>query len=84
MLKTKKSITLTGNSVIDGVVVAGYQAVINSDDPNDMNISSWQQDKAMYTANRSQCRQDEAEFEDTAYALQDELLAEKQSTADSE
>ena len=33
MLKTKKSITLTGNSVIDGVVVAGYQAVINSDDP---------------------------------------------------
>lgn len=81
MLKTKKSITLTGNSVIDGVVVAGYQAVINSDDPNDMNISSWQQDKAMYKANRAQCRQDEAEFEDTAYALQDELIAEKQSEA---
>ncbi len=81
MLSTiKKSITLTGNSTIDGVLAEGYQAVINSDKPEEMTISSWQQDKAAYKANRTQCRKDAAEFEDAAYALQDEMLADKETT----
>lgn len=79
MLSMKKSITLTGFSVIDGANVEGYSAVIDSDNPNEMNITSWQQDKALYKANRSICRMDEAEFEDAAYALQDEMIAEKES-----
>lgn len=77
MLNITKSITLKGTSTIDGVVVEGYQAVINSANPNEMNISSWQQNKPLYKENRAQCRADKAEFEDAAYALQDELLAEK-------
>lgn len=81
MLNTTKSITLKGNSIIDGVIVEGYQAVINSANPNDMTISSWQQDKALYKANRVQCRADSAEFEETAYALQDEMLAELAAAA---
>lgn len=77
MLNMKKSITLTGESMINGVQAEGYSATINSNDPEDMTLSSWQTDKALYKANRSQCRQDAAEFEDAAYALQDEIIAEK-------
>lgn len=77
MLVTKKSITFTGESTIDGTRVAGYQAVIDSTNPADMNLTSWQTDKEMYKQNRVQCRQDQADFEDAAYTLQDELIAEK-------
>lgn len=80
MLNMKKSITLTGESVIDGTQVAGYQAVIDSTNPTDMNLSSWQNNKELYKANRTQCRKDQADFEDAAYTLQDELIAEKEAT----
>ena len=81
MLNYKKSVTLTGGSYIDGAQAEGYSATISSDNPEDITLSSWQTDKALYKANRSQCRDDAAEFEDVAYALQDEMIAEKQSEA---
>lgn len=77
MLTMEKIITVSGSSVINGVIAEGYRAEINSENPEDITLSSWQQDKATYKANRAQCRQDAADFEDAAYALQDELLAEK-------
>lgn len=77
MLNMKKSIILDGTSTIDGVVAEGYQAKINSDSPEDMTIAKWQGDKAVYKANRAQCRTDAAEFEDKAYTLQDEIIAAK-------
>ncbi len=80
MLTIKKSITITGNSTIDGAVAEGYQAIIDSDNPADMTISSWQQDKAAYKANRTTCRQDAADIEDAVYALQDEMIAEMSAT----
>ena len=81
MLNYKKSVTLTGESYIEGVQAEGYSATINSDNPEDITLTSWQTDKALYKANRTQCRQDSNEFEDVAYALQDEMIAEKQSEA---
>lgn len=75
MLSIRKSITLSGESTFDYVTAAGYQAVIDSANPEDMNLSSWQADKAIYKANREQCRADQATFEDQAYALQDEMIA---------
>lgn len=77
MLTTKKSITITGQSVIDGTAAEGYQAVIDSENPEDMKLTSWQTNKNLYKANRAACREDSAAFEDAAYALQDELIAEK-------
>ena len=77
MLSNKtKSITLNGDSVIDGVTASHFTAVINSDNPEDMTLTSYQTDKALYKTNRVQCRKDEAEFEDEAYAIQDTMLAE--------
>lgn len=77
MLTKTKSITLKGFSVVNGVNVEGYSAEINSENPEDITMSSWQQDKSLYKANRSTCRADQAEFEDAAYAIQDEMIAEK-------
>lgn len=82
MLTMKKSITITGSSIIEGVIAEGYQAVIDGENPSEMNLSSWQQDKAAYKANRTQCRKDAADFEDAAYALQDEMIAEKEAAAE--
>lgn len=75
-LTTKKEITLTGESKIDGVVAEVYRAVINSENPDDMTLTAVQRDKALYKANRTVCRADNAEFEEMAYTLQDALLAE--------
>lgn len=75
-LTTKKEITLTGESKIDGVVAEVYRAVINSENPDDMTLTALQRDKALYKANRTVCRADNAEFEEMAYTLQDALLAE--------
>ena len=78
MLTMKKSITITGSSAIDGVIAENYQAVINSDNPEDITFSSWQADKALYKANRAACRADQAAFEDAAYLIQDEMISDKE------
>ena len=75
MLKKKESIIITGESLIDGIAVEGFQAQINSSKPEDMNISSWQINRELYKENRVICRADEAEFEDYAYQKQDEMIA---------
>lgn len=77
MLTMKKSVTITGNSTIDGAIAEGYSAKIDSDNPENITFSSYQQDKAVYKANRAQCRADSAEFEDACYEIQDEMIAEK-------
>lgn len=94
MLKNfKKNITLSGQSVItvteaDGttkeVVAETYNATINSEDPENMNLSSYQNNKALCKANRTQCRKDEAEFEDACYAIQDEMIAELEAATETE
>lgn len=82
MLTTTKKITLTGTSVIDGVNVEGYTATIDSENPENMTITSFPHNKTLLKENRVQCRADEAEFEDMAYALQDEMLAAKEVEAE--
>lgn len=82
MLEKKKKITITGKSMIDGVEVCGYQAQIDSSNPEDIVFNDWQVNKEMYKANRAACRADQAEFEDYAYTIQDELLAEAATTSE--
>lgn len=82
MLKFTEQTTFSGKSVIDGVVAEEYKAVIDSNNPEGMTITSWQVNKEVYKANRSQCRADNAEFEDMAYAKQDEMIAAKEKVAE--
>lgn len=80
-LTITKNITLNGQSTIDGTVAQEYRAQINASKPEDMTLTNWLQDKDVYKLNREQCRADGVEFEETAYALQEELIAELE-TAD--
>ena len=79
-LVKNENITITGRSVIDGAEVCGFQATLSTTDPKNITFSSWQIDKEKYKANRSLCRADEAEFEDYAFARQDEIIAEMTMT----
>ncbi len=78
MLTKKKKTTIEGKSVVNDVEIAGFRASIDSDNPDDMTISVWQSNKAEYKANRVAARADQAEFEDYAYTVQDELKTEMQ------
>lgn len=82
MLKITESTTFSGRSVIDGIVAEEYKAVIDSNNPEGMTVTSWQVNKEVYKTNRVQCRADKAEFEDMAYAKQDEMIVEKLETSE--
>lgn len=74
MLTTKEKITITGESMIDDISAAGFTASIDSSNPENMTISVYQNNKAVYKENRTKVREDQAEFEDMAYEKQDELI----------
>lgn len=65
----------TGHTIIDGKKVVQYNCTIPLASPKDMRITSAKLDMQMYKDNREICRNDMAEFEDLAYALQEEYLA---------
>lgn len=74
-LQIRKKITVEGESVVDGIVVQGYRAELNEDNPENLVMSDWIVNQALYKANRSAVRADLCEFEDTVFAIQDEMLA---------
>lgn len=83
----KKNITLTAQSVVtvtDGdstkeVAIEGYSCTINSANPEEMTTSKYfinNEAKELYADYRSECRADYREFQNEAFALQDEIFAE--------
>ena len=70
-LTTSKSINLSGQSVINGVTVETYTASCSEANPKTMYIQQLRKE------NRTQCRKDRDEFEELAYAMQDEMIANK-------
>lgn len=90
MLKNvKKSVIMNGQSVIETteggvtkeVLVETYTATVDENDLNNITFGRTQMNKALYKANRVQCRADEAEFEETVYAEQERLIAERDAAA---
>lgn len=75
MLNIRKNITLNGESVFDEKQAAGFSAVINSENPEDMTITQWQVNKSLYKEKRADVNADFAEFQNAAYTLQDEMIA---------
>ena len=95
MLREKtKSITLKANSAVevteaDGttklVNIEGYTCTINSDNPVDISIGKYfasAQAKALYKEHRAECHKDYAMFENECYALQDQMIAEKNAATE--
>ena len=73
MLETNKSITLTGNSVINDERIVYYRAEIS---PNDSRINQSVQNQELYDANKKECRQDFADFTDRVYEIEDQAVEE--------
>lgn len=70
----RETIKREGYTNIDGVNVVYHHAEIRTDDPTNSTVNNSILDKDIYKQNRALCRQHIAEFEDEAYALQDEMM----------
>lgn len=79
MLTTRKNVTLNGQSSFDGKVAAQFIANIDSQNPEDMTINRYMSDKEEYKAHRTAINTEYVEFEDMAYALQEEMLRTNES-----
>ena len=67
------------------VNVEGYTCTINSDNPVDISIGKYfasTQAKALYKEHRAECHEDYAMFENECYALQDQMIAEKNAATE--
>lgn len=80
MLKTTKSITLNGQSMVGDVQVVNLSATI-PDNTGVGNVSQYVQNTELYDANKAAVRKDIRDFQDLVYEIEDEIAAE---TADSE
>lgn len=74
MLKTTKSITLVGQSTIEGQQVVYMSATISTDGGNNGTVTRCIQNKEIYDANKVEVRADMDAFDKQLYAIEDELM----------
>ncbi|QLY81937.1 hypothetical protein [Clostridium intestinale] len=74
MLKTSKSITVTGQSFINGVQVAHMQATINTDGTSNGSITKNIINQELYNKNKADVRVDMDTFEEEVYEIEDGLV----------
>lgn len=72
-----RTINLVEYSKIGEDRVCQFYANINSETPETMDIGRAIQNQAAYKANRAAVMKDQADFENYAYGIQDEMMAEK-------
>lgn len=73
MLKTGRTITINGSSIIDGQVVVYMNASLNTDGTSNENINKNIQNQELYSNNKDSVRKDMRDFEDLVFAEQDKL-----------
>jgi len=74
MLNTSKSITISGQSIMDGQVVAYMTANLSTDGNTNESINKNIQNQTLYDANKEAVRKDMRGFEDLVYTEQDKLV----------
>ncbi|MBZ6007595.1 hypothetical protein K1514_17015 [Paraclostridium bifermentans] len=74
MLKTGKTITINGSSVVDGQIVVYMNASLSTDGTSNENINKNIQNQELYASNKEAVRKDMRDFEDLVFAEQDKLL----------
>ncbi|MFR3072132.1 MAG: hypothetical protein ACLTK8_04945 [Paeniclostridium sp.] len=77
MLKTTKTISINGNSEIDGQVIVYMSASLSTNGTGSENISKTINNQELYNANKASVRKDMRDFEDLVYAEQDKLDMDK-------
>ncbi len=77
MLNMTKTVTINGSSHIEGMIAETFNATIDSNNPENMNLSSYIQNTKTYRENQTQCDKDAEEFRTKAFEIQDAMIAEK-------
>lgn len=67
-----KSITMTNQIMVDGVVVKGQNAKIDQEN-NNISITDYTSNMELYKSNREAIREKMAEFEDMAFQEQEKM-----------
>ena len=78
-LSYKDTIQRVGYTIIDDIKVVQHACVIDCNNPQEMRVSMIKINSELYKANRETCRSDFATFEDSAYKLQEELIAKSEN-----
>lgn len=68
-----KNITMSNQIKVDGVVVKGQTAVINQTN-NDISLTDYTSNMELYKENKEAIREKMAEFEDTVFQEQENLV----------
>lgn len=76
MLQVSKSSTLRGESVIEGIKVMSFTAEISSQELGNSVNRSTILNQEMYAKNRVQCRQDQSDFQEKVYVIEDKFIEE--------
>lgn len=77
-----QTINCTDCSIVDNIRVCQFNYDINSDEPENMNMTRSILDMNKYKACRVQVAKDQAAFEEAAFKFQDELIAQKNAATE--
>ena len=68
-----------GYTIINGTKIVQHTCVLPLNNPEAMNVTMTKLDATAYKAHRDICRNDFARFEDVAFDLQDEYIANRET-----
>ncbi|MGH1707749.1 hypothetical protein [Enterococcus gallinarum] len=80
-LETKKSISITGESKINGQSVIYLSANVTTDSAGNTSINQTINNQDLYRQNRVECRKDVEDFQDKVWTVEDDLLSEVEEQA---
>ncbi|MHA3065810.1 hypothetical protein [Lacticaseibacillus saniviri] len=83
MLQTTQSLTISGQSVINGKPVLSFSANISQDGGSN-NINQSVLDQSLYENNIEAARKDAADFQELIYSTEDKMLSEAKPSSNSE
>lgn len=81
-LQTKKAVTLTGTSTIEGQQVVYLSANVTTDNVGNTSITQNIQNQSLYRPNREECRKDVDDFQAQVWEVEDSLISEEENTVD--
>lgn len=76
MLKTSKSVSLRGDSIVEGIKVISFNAEISEEQLGNSITRSTIFNQELYAKNRTECRKDQAEFQERVYLIEDKFIEE--------
>ena len=77
MLEINKETKFKGTSKVGEATAKVFEATINTANPESMTFNNYIVSYDLYKNNRTAITTEQTQFEDAAYAFQDQLIAEK-------